>query len=151
MEELLKVLTDKDDKSAYAKTREIAAASELSPEYYPYLDTFALLLDNEKSYIRTRAFILCCSQSRWDSEGRIRGILPRMLKLFHDPKPTVVRQCLEAVKEVAVFRPELGEEVKKEIERIDLTQYRDSMSPLIRKDMDGVLELIDEINTGKNT
>ena len=70
MDNIIKELTDKDDKKAFALTKEIAAASESSAKYYPYLETFASLLNDKKSYIRTRAFILCCSQARWDEEGK---------------------------------------------------------------------------------
>ena len=146
MNSLISELTAKDDPAAYARTKEIAAASELSPEYYPHLEEFASLLGDAKSYIRTRAFILSCSQARWDSEGRLRKILPEMLALLHDPKPTVARQCLNAVKEIAVFRPELCGEIRKALSEIDLSKYRDSMAPLIRKDMDEVTELLDEHN-----
>lgn len=144
MDEILKVLTEKDDKRAYAKTREIAAASELTPDYYAYLERFASLLGNGKSYIRTRAFILCCSQARWDREGRIERILPGMLALLHDEKPTVVRQCLNAIKELVVFLPELKERIRAEVLKIDPGSYKDSMAPLIQKDVDELLELLDE-------
>lgn len=140
-------LTDKDDKTAYEYTRQLAAASELSDEYYDCLGEFAALLSHEKSYVRTRAFILCCSQSKWDSDGRIGGILPEMLALLNDPKPTVVRQCLKAIKEVAVYRPELAGEIRKGLAGIDISRYKDSMIPLILKDIGEVTELLDETVT----
>ncbi|HEY8421634.1 MAG TPA: hypothetical protein VIL05_07840 [Thermoclostridium sp.] len=37
--------------------------------------------------------------------------------------------------EVVLFRPELGDTIKAEIERIDLSKYKDSMSQLIKKDI----------------
>lgn len=143
MEVILQQLTDKDDDRAFKRTKEIAAVSEFSPEYYSFLEQFASLLQNSKTYIRTRAFILCCSQARWDDEGRIRKILPDMLKLLHDPKPTVVRQCLNAVQELIVFRPELCSCIRKEVESIDLSAYRETMVPLIQKDIGVVLQLLD--------
>jgi len=138
-------LTEKDDKAAYEFTKQVAATSEFSPEYYEHLDEFASLLDNEKSYVRTRAFILCCSQSRWDGEGRIEKILPKMLPLLNDPKPTVVRQCLNAIQEVVVFRPELRSMIRKGISEIEISKYKDSVFPLIQKDIAAVAQLLDEI------
>lgn len=146
MEQILIDITDKDDKKAYAKTKEIAAASEFSPEYYPYLEVFASLLADKKSYIRIRAFILCCSQARWDDGGKIQILLPQMMTLFHDPKPTVVRQCLNAVKEVIVFRPELNCRIKEELVKIDPSKYKDSVAPLIQKDIKEVYELLEVEN-----
>lgn len=66
-----------------------------------------------------------------------------MLALLHDDKPLVVRQCLAALHEVVLYRPELGGAIKTELETMDLSKYKDSMSPLIKKDMEELLTLID--------
>lgn len=143
-EDILGILTDKDDARAYAKVKEIAAASARSDEYLPYLETFASLLQAEKSFVRTRAFLLCCHQARWADAERMRKILPGMLVLFHDPRPTVVRQCLRAIREVAAASPSLCPAVKEELLKMDLSGYKDSVAPLIRKDIDAVLALLDK-------
>lgn len=49
MDEILKILTDKDDKKAYKLTKEIAAKSELSSKYYSCLELFASMLKDKKS------------------------------------------------------------------------------------------------------
>lgn len=144
MEDLIRLLTEKDDKEAFANTKQIAFDSEFSDKYYASLDTFASLLTDKKSYIRTRAFILCCSQAKWDKEGKIRDLLPKMFPLLHDEKPTVVRQCLNALQEVATFRPELRMFIENELETIDLSKYKDSMSPLIEKDIISLKKLMEE-------
>lgn len=144
MDDLINELTDNDDKKAYSRTKEIAAESEMSPKYYSYLDTFASLLKDEKSYIRTRAFILCCSQARWDEKGKLKQILPDMMKLFHDTKPTIIRQCLNAAKEIVAFRPELREYINEELDKIDFSCYKESMANLIRNDIFELRELIEE-------
>ena len=143
-DELILNLTNPDDKQAYAYTRKIAAESASSDAYYSKLPAFASLLENGKSYIRTRAFILCCSQARWDHDGKLSELLPRMFPLLHDEKPTVVRQCLNAVTEIAVFRPELGSSIASEVQTIDLSSYKDTMRPLIQKDISALLDLIGE-------
>ena len=146
MEDIIYEITDKDDKKAYARTKAIAAASEFSPEYYSCLESFASLLNDKKSYIRTRAFILCCSLARWDDGGKLKQLLPELMVLFHDTKPTVARQCLNAVKEIVVFRPELSKTIDAELEQIDLSGYKDSMANLIRADIAELRELIEEVN-----
>ena len=143
MKDLIKQITQIDDKTAFTKVKEIVAESKISKKYYKYLDDFASLLNDEKSYIRTRAFILCCSQARWDN-GKLIKVLPLMLKLFNDPKPTVVRQCLEAIKEVVVYCPKLRPTILKSLKNIDLSIYKDSMRPLIEKDIDSLIKLINE-------
>lgn len=147
--DIIKKLTDKDDKKAYAFTKEIAIASESSSEYYSYIETFASLLNDKKSYIRTRAFILCCSQARWDEEGKLNQLLPSLMALFHDSKPTVVRQCLSAIKEIVVFRPELSEAINAELDQMDLSCYKESMGSLIRADITELKEFIAEMKFNK--
>lgn len=145
---IISLITDADDKTAYENTKKIASESELSDRYYNDLSEFVSLLDDRKSYIRTRAMILCCSQSRWDTKGQLEKYLPRMLQLLHDEKPTVVRQSLNALKEVAVFRPELSEAIRLELDKIDTSRYKDSMSPLISRDIAELRELIKETEAG---
>lgn len=65
-----------------------------------------------------------------------------MLALLHDEKPTVVRQYLTALHEVILYRPELHEVIKSEVEKIDVSKCKDSMSPLIKKDIDELLDMI---------
>ena len=138
------LITDPDDKTAYENTKKIASESGISDKYYNNLAEFAALLDHKKSYIRTRAMILCCSQARWDTDDRLSVYLPQMLKLLHDEKPTVVRQSLNALKEVVVFRPELSETIEYELVKTDVSAYKDSMLPLIKKDISELMELIKE-------
>ena len=136
------ILQDKDDDVAYAATKRIAAESEFSNKYYKYIPEFVELLSHKKSYVRTRAMILCCAQARWDNEGVIAKYLPQMLRLVHDEKPTVVRQSLNALKEVVVFRPELREIIASELEKMDLSEYKESMTGLILKDIKELIEII---------
>lgn len=141
---IIKQLTDDDDKKAFSFMKEIVAKSEQSAEYYPYFEDFAALLQDSKSYIRTRAFILCCSQARWDTEGKIEKIMPELMALLFDSKPTVVRQCLNAIKELIVFRSELRPQIRNAIDSMDIGQYKESMHPLIQNDIERVSEMMNE-------
>ena len=139
---IIEALQDKDDRKAYALSKEISAKSAASDEYYSCFDGFAGLLSAKSSYVRTRGFVLCCAQARWDEEGKLKNAMLGMLALLHDEKPTVVRQCLAALHEVILYRPELHEVIKSEVEKIDVSKYKDSMSPLIKKDIDELLDMI---------
>ena len=145
---LLDMLQDKNDELAYATAKRIAAESEISDKYYKYIPEFVELLDHKKSYVRIRVLILCCSQARWDNEGIIAKYLPQLLQLIHDEKPTVVRQSLNALKEVVVFRPELSEAILTELKKMDSFKYKDSMIGLIQKDAGELKDLIRETNNG---
>lgn len=139
MRDLIEALQDKDPKKAHALLKELLVQSAASAKYYPEFEAFTGLLSDKNSYVRTRGFLLCCAQARWDTSGMLARALPVMFPLLHDEKPTVVRQCLGALREVALFRPELCGAIAAEVDTIDLSGYRDSMSPLIRKDMDALL------------
>lgn len=139
---LIHRLQDKDDKKAYELSKQIGAASALSDEYYSCYEDLLSMIRAESSYVRTRGFILCCAQARWDTEGKMEKTLPSLFALLHDKKPTVVRQCLAALHEVVLYRPELCELIDEEIQSIDLSQYKDSMSPLIQKDMDELSKML---------
>ena len=145
---LLDMLQDKNDEVAYSTAKRIAAESEISDKYYKYIPEFVELLDHKKSYVRIRALILCCSQARWDNEGIIAKYLPQLLQLIHDEKPTVVRQSLNALKEVVVFRTELSEAILTELKKMDSFKYKDSMIGLIQKDAGELKDLIRETNNG---
>lgn len=140
--DIIEALKDKNDRKAYALSKEISAKSASSDEYYSCFDGFAGLLSAKSSYVRTRGFALCCAQARWDEEGKLKNAIPDMLALLHDEKPTVVRQCLAALHEVILYRLELREVIKSEAEKIDVSKYKDSMSPLIKKDMDELLNMM---------
>ena len=140
---IIEALKDKDDKKAYEFAKIITAESAETDKYYKLFDSFIEMLDDKSSYVRTRGFRLACAQVRWDEEGKISAAFDRMSELLHDKKPTVVRQCLNALHEVALFRTELSERICKAVKAIDPNIYKDSMAPLIKKDMDELLNMLE--------
>ncbi len=50
-----------------------------------------------------------CNQARWAKDGQIADVFDRMSALLYDSKSVVVRQCLWALHEVALYRPEMSE------------------------------------------
>lgn len=143
MENLIQKLQDQDHKKAYELTKMISALSAETDAYYSYFEDFLSLISAKSSYVRTRGFILCCAQARWDTEGKLEKYLPSMLVLLQDPKPTVIRQCLAALHEVVLFHPGLSETILTEIQRMDLRCYKESMVSLIQKDLYELKKLID--------
>ena len=87
---------------------------------------------------------LICAQARWDNEEKIKSVFEKMVPLLNDPKPTVVRQCLASLHEVVLYRPEMHAQITSAVKKIDLSKYKDSMSPLIKKDADELLKIIGE-------
>lgn len=141
-EEILRKLTDKNDKAAYGFMKRLAAESAGSDRYLGLIPALAELLRDKSSFVRTRAFVLICSQARWADGGQIGAVFDQMLPLLNDPKPTVVRQCLAALREVVLFRPELTERTENALAATDPGKYKDSMAPLIEKDIGELKKLL---------
>ena len=142
MEEILRKLTDRNDKTAYEFAKQLGVESAESDQYLEMIPMFAELLQDKSSYVRTRAFVLICNQARWANDGQLAAVFDQMCLLLNDPKPTVVRQCLSALREVALFRPELSDKIAKALAVIDVSKYKDSMSPLILKDVEALRNLL---------
>lgn len=136
MEEILRKLIDKDDKAAYEFAKLIGSESAESDKYLDMIPIFAEMLKDKSSFVRARGFMLICNQARWANEGQIDAVFDQMLSLLNDSRPTVVRQCLAALHEVALFRPEMTGQIEKAVSEIDFDKYKDSMSPLIKKDIE---------------
>ena len=143
MKEIIKKLIDKDDKQAYEYAKKIGIESAKSNKYVDMIPDFASMLQDKNSYIRTRFFILICNQARWADDKQIEKVYELMRPLLNDPKPTVVRQCLNTLHEVVLFRPEMCEVIKNTILKIDLSIYKDNMILLIKKDIDELMGRID--------
>ena len=142
MEEILRKLTDRDDKTAYEFAKQLSVESTGSDRYLAMIPMFAELLQDKSSYVRTRAFILIFKQARWANEGQLVAVFDQMCLLLNEPKPTVVRQCLSALREVVLFRPELSDKIENALTEIDVSKYKDSMSSLILKDVDELRNLL---------
>ena len=140
---VIKKLIDKDDKQAYEYAKRIGIESAKTNKYVDMIPDFASMLQDKNSFIRTRFFILICDQARWASNNQIENVFDQMKPLLNDPKPTVVRQCLNALHEVILFRPEMCDVIKNTISSIDLSIYKDSMAPLIKKDIDELMNRAD--------
>lgn len=142
MENIYKKLVDKDNKKAYKFAKQISIESSKSNKYLKMIPIFATMLEDKNSYIRTRGFMLICSQARWAKNNQIKDVFDKMLPLLNDKKPIVVRQCLKALYEVAMFRTELSKDIEDAISKIDTYKYNDSMSSLIKKDIGELTKLI---------
>ena len=137
--ELLAGLTDKNDKSACALAERIVAESREMDVWYEYLDGFAALLEHPKSYVRNRALHILAANARWDAENRLDAILPAFLSHITDEKPVTARQCVQALAELGTAKPQYIPEILRSLESADLSRYRDSMRPLIERDIAGTI------------
>ena len=133
--ELIAALTAKDDKYACACAEKIISESRETDEWYEYFDAFAALLSNPKSLVRNRALYILAANVQWDDEGRFEAILPEYLSHITDEKPITARQCVKALAEVGRAKPQYVPAILSALRSADLSGYKDSMRPLIEKDL----------------
>ena len=136
---LLSTLTAKDTKQGYGAFLELERLSEESDELYPYTERFAEMVLDKAWAIRCRGFRLFCKQARWDEDGVIDRHLDRTLVILEDEKPTAVRQALAALLDVVPYKRELWPVIRQRVAAMDLSRYKDSMAPLIEKDIQTLL------------
>lgn len=140
--ELREILCAKDTKGSYALFLELEKQAGESPELFQEYPLYLEMLSHPSSYLRVRGFRMLCAAAKWDSDGILARHLPAILALLEDEKPTAVRQCLAVLPGLLQGRPELADPIRRKLSCLDLTGYRDSMQPLIRRDVEAVLKKI---------
>ena len=135
MQEIINKLTAKDDKFACAVADKIIAESRETDAWYEYFDAFATLLHHPKSLVRNRALHILAANARWDAENRFDAILPEFLTHVADEKPITARQCIQALARVGMAKPQYIPQILFCFHNADLSKYKDSMRPLLEKDM----------------
>ena len=135
MQEITAKLTAKDDKFACAIADKIIAESRETDTWYEYFDAFAALLKHPKSLVRNRALHILAANAQWDEKNRFDAILPEFLSHVTDEKPITARQCIQALAQVGLAKPQYIPQILDRFHSADLSGYKDSMRPLIEKDM----------------
>jgi len=133
--ELINGLFDDNDKVAYGYLKELVSASEKDSGVYQFFDTFAEMLDNDNSYIRTRGLLLISANAKWDTDLKIDNVIDKYLSHIVDDKPITARQCIKALPNIAKFKPDLVEDILSALNKANPQRYSDSMQSLVYKDI----------------
>lgn len=128
-------LTQKDDTAACALAEKIISESRETDEWYEYFEDFAALLKHPKSLVRNRALNILAANAQWDDENRFDLIIEDYLSHITDDKPITARQCVKALAKVGQAKPQLIPAILSALNSADLSKYKDSMRPLIEKDI----------------
>lgn len=146
MEEIIiEKLTAKDDKYAWAFSEKIISESKLTDEWYEYLDVFSSLLDHTKSLVRNRAINILAANAQWDDDNKFDLIIPKLLECVTDEKPITARQCIKAVAQIGTAKPQYIPQILLCFSNANLSKYKDSMRPLIEKDMEETIGILENI------
>lgn len=140
MKEKIENLYNEDNNIAYKTLLEFETMTTESNELYKYFNEFLKMLNNEKTFIRARGFRLICSLAKWDNENKINKNIDIILSALEDEKGTSVRQCLEKLNLILMYKIELTDIIENKVRNLDLSKYKESMQSLIKKDIDYILE-----------
>ena len=135
MQDVISKLTAKDDKYACAIADKIISESQDTDEWYEYFDEFASLLNHPKSLVRNRVLYILAANAQWDDENRFDAILEDYLAHITDEKPITARQCIKTLVQVGMAKPQYIPRILSCFHDADLSKYKDSMRPLIERDM----------------
>ena len=141
-ESIIAKLTLKDDKYACALADKIISESRETDEWYVYFDDFASLLDHPKSLVRNRALYILAANAQWDDENRFDAIIANFLTYITDEKPITARQCVKALAQVGLAKPQYIPRILSCLKRADLSKYKDSIRPLIEKDIAETVKIL---------
>ena len=144
MQDIIAKLTTKDDKYACAIADKIISESQDTDEWYEYFDTFSSLLNHPKSLVRNRVLYILAANAQWDDENRFDAILEDYLAHITDEKPITARQCIKTLVQVGMAKPQYIPRILSCFHDADLSKYKDSMRPLIEKDMEETERLLTE-------
>ena len=135
MQDIIAKLIAKDDKYACAIADKIISESQDTDEWYEYFDEFASLLNHPKSLVRNRVLYILATNAQWDNENRFDAIISEYIAHVTDDKPITARQCIKALAQIGVAKPQYIPRILLCLHEADLPKYKDSMRPLIEKDM----------------
>lgn len=139
-------LTSKDDNAACELAEKIISESRETDEWYEYFEDFAALLKHPKSLVRNRALYILAANAQWDDENRFDLILEDYLSRITDDKPITARQCVKALAEVGQAKPQYIPIILSALDSAELSKYKDSMRPLIEKDISETVRKLKELS-----
>ena len=137
--DMITALTASDDKYACAFADKIISESRETDAWYEHFDAFASLLDHPKSLVRNRALHILAANARWDEENRFDAVIENYLSHITDEKPITARQCVKALAQIGQAKPQYVPMISAALRSADLSQYKDSMRPLIEGDIQNTL------------
>ena len=101
-------------------------------------------MDHRNSFVRNRVLYILAALARWDDDNKFERILPAYLSHITDEKPITARQCVKALAEVGQAKPQLVPQILLALKDADLSKYKDSMRPLIEKDIQETLRQLSD-------
>lgn len=140
--EQIQMLYSKDSNTGYAALMVLQDASHEGSIVYSYINDFFDMLGNKNSFVRTRGLVLIAENAIWDETGIINRFFDNYLQHITDEKPITARQCIKLLPTIAKHKPELIKRMTDALNSADLSCYKESMQPLVKKDIEEALAQI---------
>lgn len=144
--QLVAWLCEKRDDIRYPSLLLLESRSRMAGDVYPYRETFREKLKSGNSFQRSIGAILIAENAKWD-DGWLGGVIGEYLELLNDEKPITVRQCVQHLKDIVPYKPELHGEIAKRLMALDIGGVRETMRKLVLTDILEVLAMIRKENT----
>ena len=81
-----------------------------------------------------------CIRDRWDTDGKLDSALDKLLMIFKDDKPSVVRQSINGLIDMPDVLSKYHVKISQALDLIELDKYKDTVKPLIIKDKERLLK-----------
>lgn len=146
IKQLVEWLGEKEDKIRYPSLLILQSRSAMKDDVYPYRETFRQKLKSDNSFQRNIGLIMMAENARWDG-GWLDGAIGEYLALVNDEKPITVRQCVQHLKKIVPYKPDLHSVIAKALMELDLTMIRETMRKLVLFDIMEVLAAIRKMKT----
>lgn len=119
---------------------ELETITTESNELYNYFDELLKMLDNDQEYVNIRGFRLICSLAKWDNKSKIDKNLDKILNTLDDKAGISVRQYLQALHLILLYKTELNDKIESKLKKLDLSKYKDTIKSLMQKDINEILD-----------
>ena len=70
------------------------------------------------------------------NDNKFDLVLPEFLTHITDEKPITARQCINALAQIGTAKPQYISKILACLETVELSKYKDTMRPLIEKDIE---------------
>ncbi|UWG98970.1 hypothetical protein LPY66_09330 [Dehalobacter sp. DCM] len=144
---LVEWLTEKDDKLRYHSLLLLEHRSEEYDDVYPFWNIFCEKLKSTNSYQRSIGVRLIAVNVKWDRDNKIDTTINDYLKIIDDEKPITVRQCIQSLIKIVLYRPNLHNKIANELISVDIMDVKPTMRKLILTDILNILLLIKKHQT----
>jgi Glu-tRNA(Gln) amidotransferase subunit E-like FAD-binding protein len=142
MKDKINYLYNKDNEIAYKNLLDLEVICTESNELYNYFDDILKLLNDNNSFIRVRGFRLICYLAKWDKDNKINKNINLILNELDDNTSTSVRQSLQKLNLILLYKPELSSIIEEKLNKLDISKYKETMQSLIKKDITNLLDNI---------